>query len=401
MKLTKCPISGSDQSIEYLNLGNIPIVNNLCDTREESLSSPRFPLAIQFFTSSSLSCLTEVVEKDKLFLNYFYHSNVNKPYLDHCSRMYEYILNYVDIDNDDLIVDIGGNDGSLLQQFKKENPHLSFLNIDCSKTFIETNISKGFQYYERYFDSSIELPHKAKIITSTNVFQHTEDIRSFVKGVEKNLSIEGIWCLEFPYLLATLMNNNYDQIYHEHIYYYRLKNIIDLLDQEGLKVINVSFHDIHNGTLRVISTKFSSKKQADNTIQSILNLEQMITPEYCVNWGKQMQEKIHEFKTYIKKLVDDGNIIAGFGAAAKGCIFLNTCELDDSSIKFIIDDTESKQGKYVPTTGIQIVSREVLKSTHVDYIIILAHNFKDYIIESLKDQYNGKFIIMFPNIQII
>jgi hypothetical protein len=114
MKLSKCPISDSIDSIEYLNLGNIPIVNNLCDTKEESINSPRFPLAIQYFPTSSLSCLTEVVEKDELFLNYYYHSNINKPFLEHCSKMYEYLLNYVDIASHDLVVDIGGNDGSLL-----------------------------------------------------------------------------------------------------------------------------------------------------------------------------------------------------------------------------------------------------------------------------------------------
>ena len=232
-------------------------------------------------------------------------------------------------------------------------------------------------------------------------FKHTEEIRSFAQGIERNLSIDGIWCLEFPYLLATLMSNNYDQIYHEHIYYYRLKNIIDLLDQEGLKVINVSYHDMHAGTLRVLSSKKSSAHQPDNTLNSILNLEKEITPEYCVKWGKQMQNKIIELKSFVDELIDNGNIIAGFGAAAKGCIFLNTCELDDSKIKFIIDDTDSKQGKFVPGTGIQIVSRETLKNTHVDYIIILAHNFKVYIMESLKNEYSGKFIVMFPEIEII
>lgn len=402
MKITKCPISGSNKSIEYLNLGNVPLVNNLCETREESFACEKFPLAIQLFTESNLTCLTEVVNKDNLFLNYLYRSGVNKPYLTHCAKMYDYLSRMIDFKDKDLIVDIGGNDGSLLIEFRKENKNLNYVNIDCSKSFIETNHKAGIEYLNEYFCADTELSYKAKLITSTNVFQHTEPIRSFVQGIEKNLSNEGMWCLEFPYLLTTLANDNYDQVYHEHIYYFCLKNIIDLLKQEGLKVINVSYHDMHAGTLRVLSVKESSLRQIDSTILSFLNLEKTLTTEYCVKWGKRAKEKITEFQDFLHKLLNRyGSTIACFGAAAKGCVFLNSCGIDDTMIRFIIDDTLSKQGKFVPGTGIEVVNREILKIKKPDCILILAHNFKDYIINSLKDQYDGKFIVMFPDIKIL
>lgn len=401
MKLTKCPISGSEKSTTYLDLGKVPLVNNLCDTKEESLACEKFPLAIQFFPQSKLTCLTEIVNKDNLFLNYLYKSGVNKPYLDHCAKMYDYLSRFMILGNNDVIVDIGGNDGSLLKEFRKENRNPVYVNVDCSKSFIEDNESAGIQYINEYFDSDIQLPYKAKLITSTNVFQHTEPIRSFVQGVERNLSNEGIWCLEFPYILTTLANDNYDQVYHEHVYYYCLQNIVDLLAQEGMRVINVSYHDMHAGTLRVLSVKKSSQRQPDSTITSFLNLEKTLTEEYCVKWGKRAQEKIKEFQYFIHNLLTQGKSIACFGAAAKGCVFLNSCEITDDMVDFIIDDTPFKQGKFVPGTGIQVVSRAVLKDVQPDYILILAHNFKDYIIESLKGQYEGRFIVMFPDISVI
>jgi len=401
MKIEKCPISNSTESVEYLNLGNIPLVNNLCETREESLFSQKFPLAIQFFPKSSLTCLTEIVNKDNLFLNYLYRSGVNKPYLDHCEKMYEYLSRYIDFKTGDLVVDIGGNDGALLSIFKKENQSLHYINIDCAKTFIEDNKKLGIEYINEYFDNKTQFLYKAKLIISTNVFQHNEEIRSFVKGIQRNLSVEGIWCLEFPYILTTLANDNYDQVYHEHVYYYCLRNILDLLDQEGLKVINVSYHDMHAGTLRVLSAKKSSQKQPDSTIESFLNLEKTLTTEYCIKWGKRTHEKIQIFKDFLTNFLSKGYTVACFGAAAKGCVFLNTCGVDYTMIKFIIDDTPFKQGKYVPGTGIQVVSREVLKDNKIDYILILAHNFRDYIIKSLEGEYSGKFIVMFPNIKII
>lgn len=401
MKITQCPISKSSHSVEYLNLGKVPLVNNLCTTREESLACHRFPLAIQFFSESSLTCLTEVVNKDSLFLNYLYRSGVNKPYLDHCAKMYDYLYRIIDFKDNDLVVDIGGNDGSLLMEFRKENRNLHYVNVDCSRSFIEDNERAGIEYINEYFCEDTQLPYKAKLITSTNVFQHTEPIRSFVKGIEKNLSNEGVWCLEFPYVLTTLANDNYDQVYHEHVYYYCLRNIVDLLKQEGLKVINVSYHNMHAGTLRVLSVKDSSHRQTDNTISSFLNLEMTLTEEYCLKWGRQTKGKINRYVEFIQELVGKGKSIACFGAAAKGCVFLNSCGIDYHVVKFIIDDTPFKQGKFVPGTGLEVVNRDVLKKEKIDYILILAHNFKDYIINSLRGEYSGKFIVMFPDIRIL
>jgi hypothetical protein len=400
VKITNCPITGSDKSVQYLDLGNVPLVNNLCLTREESLSAEKFPLAIQLFTESNLTCLTEYVDKDNLFLNYLYKSGVNKPYLIHCAKMYDYLSRRIEFKTNDLIVDIGGNDGSLLIEFRKENRNLHYLNIDCAKSFIHVNQKVNIEYLNEYFSADTELEYKAKLITSTNVFQHTEPMRSFVMGVERNLSNEGVWCLEFPYILTTLANDNYDQVYHEHVYYYCLRNIVDLLKQEGMKVINVSYHDMHAGTLRVLSVKESSQMQPDSTILSFLNLEKTLTEEYCLKWGRRTLEKIESFKEFINKLSRNSSI-ACFGAAAKGCVFLNSCGIDYNSVKFIIDDTPFKWNKFVPGTGLEVVTREVLKDNHIDYILILAHNFKDYIIESLKGQYSGKFIIMFPDIKIL
>lgn len=401
MKIERCPISGSTKSVEFLNLGKIPLVNNLCETRKDSLNCERFPLAVQFFPESKVTCLTGIVNKDNLFLHYLYQSGVNKPYLDHCSEMYDYLSRIVDFKDKDLVLDIGGNDGSLLKEFRKENRNLHYVNVDCSRSFIDVNRNAGIEYVNEYFGHNTTLPYKAKLITSTNVFQHTEPIRSFVQGVRRNLASEGVWCLEFPYILTTLANDNYDQIYHEHVFYFCLQNIVDIAEQEGLKVINVSYHDMHAGTLRVLMVKQSSHRQPDNTIKSFLNLEKTLTEEYYVKWGKRTTEKIQDFKDFVEKLIDQGNTVACFGAAAKGCVFLNTCGLDYNSIQFIVDDTPFKQGKFVPGTGIQIVDRNALKHTKIDYMIILAHNFKDYIIESLKGQYDGKFVIMFPDIKIL
>jgi hypothetical protein len=402
--IMNCPISGEDNGIEFLNLGNVPLVNNLCATKEQSLAAEKFPLSVQLFTKSRLTTLVYIVNKDDLFLTYFYRSGINKPFLKHCEEMYDFVQKNIPVQECGDIIDIGGNDGTLLSIFKKKNSKFNYINIDASKSFIDINKENGIQYVNKFFDENYKSEIKADLIISTNVFQHTEPIRSFVKGIRKNINEKnGVWLLEFPYLLTTLMNDNYDQIYHEHVYYYLLSNIVDLLKQEGMKVINVTFHNIHSGTLRVLSACDipDNKTQPDLSVETFLSLEKTLTDEYYIQWGNRTYEKIEKFKKFIIDLHNKKASIACFGAAAKGCVFLNSCDLDHNVIKFIVDDTPYKQGKFVPGTGLQIVPRSELKKVKIDYLIILAHNFKDYIIDSLKGEYSGKYIVMFPDIKII
>jgi len=400
MKIEVCPITSSADKFAFLDLGMIPIEGNLSSTREESLKIKKYPMVLQFFPDSKLVSLTETVNSDDIYLNYLYHSSISKPYLEHCSKMADFVTDYVNLVRGSLIADIGGNDGSLLLQFRKKYSDLEYVNVECSKSFVDINQKNNITYINKYFNEATILPKTAKLITSTNVFQHTPPLRSFVKGIYNNLDEEGIWCLEFPYLMSTFINNFYDQAYHEHVYYYCLTAVKKLVEQEGLYVINVSYHDIHTGTLRLIISK--NKDLVDNTIESFLNLEKFIDKEYCINWGMSIDLKIEYFRSFFEGLKEQNVKIAGFGAAIKGCVFLNTCKLDYNTIDFIIDDTLEKQGKFVPGTGIEVFSRDILKTKFPDYILILAHNFKDYIIESLRnDGYKGKIIVMFPEIQII
>jgi hypothetical protein len=408
MKIEVCPISGSNDSIEFINLGNIPLVNNLLDTKSDALSCKRYPLTLQFFTGSKLACLTEVVNKDELFLNYLYQTSVNKPYLKHCSEMYDFLSTFLNLSFDistrevKRIVDIGGNDGSLLLEFRKKNPCAKYINVDASRSFKKLNEEAGIEYINEFFGEGSELERPADLIISTNVLQHSYPVRSFIRGVRSNLHMHGLWCLEFPYLLTTMVTENYDQIYHEHVYYFLLKNINDLCEQEGMRIINVSYrHEIHAGTLRVLSVRSDSWMHADSTVASFLSLEKMITPEYCKRWGNLIQLRIEFFREYIRSLLREKKRIIGFGAAAKGCVFLNTVGIDYKVMPYIIDDTPFKQGKFIPGTGMQVVHRDILTVEKPDYMLILAHNFKDYIIDSLKYQYHGQYIVMFPEIKIL
>ena len=403
--IKECAITHDSKQIKYFDLGNIPLVNNLCDTRDKAIDAERFPLNVNYYPASGLSSLNYAVDAELLFSHYLFKSEVNIPYIQHCKDMYDHIQKYIDVNSDTKFVDIGGNDGTLLHTFKNcTNIQLDVLNIDPSKNLAELSIEKGVPVLIEFF--SAETVNKlngsvADVVTSTNVFQHLKDINSFAEGVYSMLSDNGIWVLEFPYWMHDMETNQFDQIYHEHMYYHSVNPMNLMMNKHGLKIINVTKQTIHGGTLRLVIAKQDSKYVPDSTIEMYIQQEKKYDLNYHLNWGSRIQMHIENSKNLLLQLKEQGKTIYGFGAAAKGCIYLNAMNIDYNTIDCIIDDTDIKQGKYVPGTGIQVVSRDILKHQSPDYILILAHNFAEYIIQTLNLEYSGKFIILVPEIKIL
>jgi hypothetical protein len=297
-----------------------------------------------------------------------------------------------------LFVDIGGNDGTLLNslksQFDKNLGDVELINVDASISFKEDNELKGIKYINSFW-GDIQLERKANLITSTNVFQHTQDVHKFLKGIKNNL--DGIWVLEFPYFLTTVETDQFDQIYHEHYYYWLVTPLVKLFEEYGLGIISISEQKIHGGTLRIIST---NKRETDHSV-----VDSYIQKEKNFNfsaWSTKISSKLIRDKIFLSKLSSRGGSFACFGAAAKGCVYLNCLDYDfiKTKVKYVVDDTLEKQGKFVPGIGLEIVNREKLYNDQPEYLIVMAHNFKDHIIKSLRPHYKGKIIVMLPEIEI-
>ena len=174
-----------------------------------------------------------------------------------------------------------------------------------------------------------------------------------------------------------------------------------MMEKHGLKIIRVEKQVIHGGTLRLVMAKQDSFYEPDLSISEFVNYEKRFDLDYYKKWGLQVSEHLDKCKKIIIDLKSDHKRIVTFGAAAKGCIFLNAINVTNQEIDFIIDDTDIKQGKYMPGTGLKIVGREDVDFENIDYILILAHNFSDYIIDSFKQTYKGKFILFLPEIKIV
>ena len=379
-------LGGFEQTL--VDLGTQPLVNNLCKTRKEALSAKRYPLKATIDDKLVIK-LSTAVPPDKLYKNYLYHSGVNRPYINHCYLLWHKLKHLTH----NTIIDIGGNDGTLLKAFQSQTTDkLRLINVDASTSFLEENRIANIEYVNAYFNKDLALP-KADLIISTNVFQHTSDARKFVEGIKEHL--DGVWILEFPYTLNTLKTLQFDQFYHEHYYYWLVSPLQKLFEEYDLHIFNAEELPIHGGTKRLWIT---NKEVYANTNAHLdfIKQEQEFDFKRC---RSDLDVKIIKDICFLNNLEGE---TAYFGAAAKGCVYLNALGVTTATKPraYVVDDTASKQGLYVPGTGMQIMDRDYLYKNQPDNLIVLAHNFKDYIIKSLRPHYKGRIITMLPATEI-
>jgi SAM-dependent methyltransferase len=402
--INNCPITNSDTVVKYFDLGVQPLANNLSDTREESLSAERFPLSLNYYPESKLTSLDFSVDSRLLFSHYYYKSGTHNLYAEHCKTIFQDIQEYIPVVDGTQFIDVGGNDGTLLLTFKSlTDKGIDVLNVDPSKNLTELSEQRGIPALNDFFDVDLlsDYINSVDVVTSTNVFQHLKDINSFVNTVASVLSDDGIWVLEFPYWLSGMETNQFDQIYHEHVYYYFVTPLSILFNKHNLRIIKVSKQDIHGGSLRLIISKINSIHNIHPSVNEYLSTESALSTSFYETWGEKVSSHIKRSKELLLQLKADGKTIYGFGAAAKGCVYLNAMELDYNTIDVVVDDTDIKQGKYIPGTGIQIHNRSILTTNPPDYILILPHNFSDYIVKNLSEIYKGQFIVLLPKIEVI
>lgn len=374
-----------------LDLGMQPLVNNLCRTAEEAMAAERFPLRAVVEDDLTIH-LDHAVEPAKLYQHYLYRSGTSQPYIDHCAALYQRFKHL----KHDTIIDIGGNDGTLLKTFQSQSQEkLRLINVDASESVRKQNEEAGIEFINAYWGEEVDVP-KADIITSTNVFQHTKDIHAFLRGIQKHL--DGVWILEFPYALETILTGQFDQFYHEHYYYWLLSPLEKLFKQYGLKIIHALPQNIHGGTMRLWMTNKEPSAPAVN-LSRFTKHEQATVDEGPFLFGNALNSTGDEF---IHGLTSgEWGKVCFFGAAAKGCVFLNALNLNIDTVgeMVVIDDTPEKQGLFIPGTGFQVVDRSVLPE--YDTVVILAHNFREHIVNSLAKEWNGKIVTLLPMLEFL
>ena len=408
-EISRCRICGGEKLVKYLDLGMMPLANNLADSAAEARAMQRYPMQVLYCRDCSLSQLSVVIDPRELFSKYAYRSSINPAYLDHCREMAGSVRDSLSLREGDLVVDIAGNDGALLSVFKDELG-VRAVNVDPAENLAEIAEAAGVPTITSFWGPDVARKivseyGRPKLITATNVFAHVDNVRDFVAAAKDCLDDDGALMLEFPYGVDFIEHREFDTIYFEHLSYVLLRPTIRLAEDLDMQVFDVQKQDIHGGSVRV----FIGKQNAHEVRPSVAELmaEEAADGYHGVaiyeNWQKEIRALIDDLVMQISNLKKGGAKIAGFAASAKGNTLLNACRFDSSTIDYIVDDTPEKIGRFSPGTGIPIVDRSVLAKNPPDYLVILAWNFAKVIIASTSEYSGegGKYIIPIPAFRII
>lgn len=408
-KHTNCRVCGSSDLSKYLDLGEMPLANNNESCQTAARITAKFPLEVLFCNECGLSQLSEVINPEVMFSNYDYRSAVNKGYVNHCQKMAIDLKNKFNLNERSFMIDIAGNDGTLLKQFKNEIG-LRVLNVDPAKNLTAIAELDGIDSLTRFWGINVansitkEAHLMADLITATNVFAHVDNVREFIAASKIALKTDGILVLEFPYLVDFIEKFEFDTIYHEHLSYFSIIPLIKLTGMYDMKIISVEKQNIHGGTVRVTIANENTKHLIESSVSEFVNNEIKLgyhKIDKYMDWSNKINEIVANFKHKIAELKQEGYKIAAFAASAKGNTLLNFSGIGTELIDFIADETPEKIGKFYSGVGIPIVNKQQILDTPPDYIIILSWNFKDEIIAKLNKIYNGKYIIPIPGFEII
>lgn len=402
---TNCRVCGSDKLSLYLDLGLMPLANNLESTSEKAKEMERYPLQVMFCEECSLSQLSVVVDPEKLYSYYTYRSSINGGYVKHCREMAIQLKNKYNLTKDSFHIDIAGNDGALLKEFQEEIG-LKVLNVDPAMNLCEISTDKGVKSVCHFWSTDVasdanKLFGQADLITATNVFAHVDNVEDFILGAQIALKPEGVLVLEFPYLVDFIENMEFDTIYFEHLSYFSLLPIMRLCGKTGMKVIAAEKKKIHGGTLRVTIAHEESSHEITRSVSTFVNSELDLgydKLQVYKDWSELVYKSISGFKTNIEALKKKGHKIAGFAASAKGNTLLNSAKLDTGTLDYISDETPEKIGMFSPGTGIPILNKSEVEVNPPDYLIILSWNFKEELMDKLNKLYKGKYLIPIPDL---
>jgi hypothetical protein len=342
-----------------------------------------------------------------MFKNYLYIPSTSITMLKHFNDFVNDTKMKVKLSGDDLIVDIGSNDGTLLSFFKKEG--MKVLGIDPSENLTLIAKLKGIETLNNFFtkklaDKIIKKYGRAKIITATNVIPHIHNLHDFSAGVSNLLTDDGIFIAEFPYLPDLFRKNEFDTIYHEHLSYFSLQPLKNLLDTYHLRINELKKIPVHGGSLRLTISKKSThhgEKQTAVFLESEKknNFGELKTYK---NFSRRVEKIRTELVKLLRQLKQTGKKIVGYGASAKGNVLLNYCKLDTRTIEYIVDSISYKQGKFTPGTHIPIFPEERLEKDMPDYALLLSWNFAEEILHkqvSYREK-GGRFIITIPYLRV-
>lgn len=389
-----CRSCGGDRFGEVIDLGPMPLVNNLM--RSADGNAPRWPLHVVFCRQCSLMQLTETPPPGAMFDEYLYFSSQSQTMVEHAKRLVDRFVR-----SDDRVLEIASNDGYLLKHAMAKSKNV--LGIEPAKNIAEYANSIGVPTRCAYFNCEHakvirEEWGDADAIFANNVMAHVPDPNEIASGIAALLSTNGVAHIEVPSAIQMVESCAFDTIYHEHYSYFSLTSLHAIFNRHGLKIIGVELLPIHGGSFHVQVGRSGDERQALAFIEHEARLGVREGHFY-----RHFADRVHHIRRDLDCAIDKFHRVVALGAAAKGIVLLNAFDLKTDRIAWVADVSPHKQGRFVPGTGQPIVPPDRLLAEQPDAALLLPWNLRSEILERnsrFHDQ-GGRFIVPIPSVEIV
>ena len=397
----RCHICKAENPERFLSLGHQPPSDAFLKREELERPEISYPLDVYFCSACSLVQLGYTVDPEILFRDYVYNTGTNNALRANFKELVDEIIKAYSLKKDDFVVDIGSNDGTLLENYAPRG--IRVLGIDPSSA---TNIAieKGIPTDVVFFNESeaqtvAERDGKPKVITATNVFAHVKELDSFMRGVTTLLAPNGVFISESGYVVNMIEGMQYDSIYHEHLRYYSVTSLAVLFERFQMEIVNVEQIPSHGGSIRVYAAR-KGAHPASPSVQKLVSMEKQkgytALPIYT-KFAKDIAKTKSALLGIIFGLKKKNYRIAGIGAPAKGNTILNYCKLDTDMIGYLAEKSALKIGLYSPGMHIPVAHESRLCEDHPEAALLLSWNLADELIPKLRQAgFRGQFIVPNP-----
>ena len=396
-KRLECAGCGNKSLETILDLGSVPFVGEF-PTKQELDSQTRWDLELVFCDNCKLVQTDSLIDPKVAFKNYRYLSSVSLlTYFIETAKVLNDRFNLVD----KVVLEIGCNDGVLLEPLSKLGVTVD--GVDPSEIPVKIARKKGLNVFNKFFNyenfKDSYFKDRYDFVLANNSFAHIIDVQNVIKGIHRVLKSDGYFIFEVHYLKSLIDGMQWDNIYHEHIYYYSITALNNMFKKYNMTIVDFEEIPIHSGSIRV--TVVNDEIGLSNEIQNKLELESktIANIDYLKKYGDDVKTYVIEFNQKIKELSKE-YIIAGYGASGRAGIFCSMTGLDENIVKFIVDESPERCGRYLSGTKIPIVEPSDLDKSDVDLIIIFAWNYSKMIIEKTFWGF-FKYLVAFPSVQLV
>ena len=402
-EINKCRICGCNELEEILSLDPQFISATFVKSNKNNkLANIKIPMSMVICSNKdcSLVQLKETTNPELLYTDYFYRSSTTDTMKNDLKKVVEKIQIHAPLNDNDIVVDIGANDCTMIQYFPKTAKRIGVepaSNIDWSHVDSSIEIVNDFFPSINFIDSLNG--NKVKNFTSCAMFYDLDDPHSFVKAIKENLHSEGVWSIQLSHALLMIKNMNFYDICHEHLEYYTLKTLRYLMELQGLHLYHAELNMVNGGSALVYIAHKEASKDDSAELISILNEEEelgLYGSDVYKDFFIKMQSLAKKVKNYLQSEIKNGNKVLGLGASTKGNVLLQFFEIDKNIIPSISERQDIKVGLKTLGSDIDLISEDSARGINPSCMLVLPWYFKEEIVHREKEYLEAGGSLLFP-----